>query len=121
MPDALRAAAQALGVRVVEYDNLIVEGEPQVAFDSRAEIDRRGKCAQAVLGNAAAAMQPAMRVSLGTRVERVSGGPRRRHRSPPPRPVEAPARRPRSGHGARPRRTRPASAPTRRWRPWAGR
>ncbi len=53
--------------------------------------------------------------------KRISRGSGRSHR-PRRRPrAGGRGRRPRSGHGGRPRRTRPASVPTRHWRPWAGR
>ena len=54
-------AAQPPRVGVVEDDDLVVGGQPQVAFDPGAELERGGEREQAVLGNAGAVMQPAMR------------------------------------------------------------
>ena len=44
----------------MEYEDLAVGGEPQVALNSGPELERSGESDQAVLGKGGTGMQPAM-------------------------------------------------------------
>ena len=69
--DPQRAGAHPPGIRVVENDNAIVRGQPEVAFDPRAALERGRERDQAVLRKCGAAMQAAMGESGRAGVERV--------------------------------------------------
>ena len=66
-----RTPANAQRIRVVEDDELVIRGQPQVALDARAKLKRRSECDQAILGKSGAIMDAAMGETPRTGVERV--------------------------------------------------
>jgi hypothetical protein len=56
----------------VEDDDTVVGRKPQVALDTRAELQRGGKCDQAVFGKSGTGMEATVREALGTGVERIT-------------------------------------------------
>ena len=71
LADLQRAGAQAAGIGIVKHQDLVVGGQPQVAFDAGAELQRGGEGDQAVFGKRGAMVQPAMREPLSTGIERI--------------------------------------------------
>jgi len=69
--DDERAAADSPGVRIVENDYVPVRGQPEIALNSGAKLQRSGEGEQAVLGEAGAIVEAAVRKPLGARVERI--------------------------------------------------
>jgi hypothetical protein len=55
----------------VEKYDAVIGGEPQVALDSHAQLERRSESDQAVLGESGAVMEPPVSKSGGTRIERI--------------------------------------------------
>jgi hypothetical protein len=53
----------------MEYDQSVVGGEPEIAFDPGAKIDRRTECWQRVFRNGGTEMQSAVSESARTRIE----------------------------------------------------
>ena len=56
----------------MEDEDLVVGGQPQVAFDARADFERGGEGDQAVLGKARAIVQAPVGEALRARIERIS-------------------------------------------------
>ena len=65
--DADGTCADSQGISIVEHDDLVVGGEPQITFDPAAEFERRGESGQAVFGKAGAVMQASVRKTERTR------------------------------------------------------
>ena len=70
-PNPDGACADSQGIRVVEDDDPVVGGEPQIALDSAAEFERGCESRQAVLGKAGTIMQAPVGEAERTRIERV--------------------------------------------------
>ncbi len=70
--DPERAGAKAPRVGIVEDDDAIVSGQPQVALDAGAELDRRVKRVKAVFRNGRAKVQAAVSETVWARIERIS-------------------------------------------------